>query len=169
MTSWLRSMLMLAVLLITMAVSSSTKIGGDTMQHRFFLDRKIEQVTYAISPTEITAIAQVDSQSSVYSDKENEDYHGTRGSMQLSSVQRQRQTQDVEDMLQDMATRDPSEWSPAEWILMILFLAFFSWIGCCLLSLCCCGRSNILGWLCCYEICCRGGTDIDACCDYALA
>ena len=104
-------------------------------------------------------------------------YQGTRGaettasSASSSSSTQHRKTQDVEDMLQDMATRDPADWSAAEWLLMILFLSFFGWLGCCLLSLCCCGGrgSNIIGWLCCWEICCRGGTDIDRCCDYALA
>lgn len=82
-----------------------------------------------------------------------------------------RRTQDIEDILNEMATKDPSEWSAVEWIVMILFLSFLGWLGCCLLTICCCGgcdTSNLLGWLCCWEICCRGGSDIDRCCDYAL-
>lgn len=83
-----------------------------------------------------------------------------------------RRTQDIEDILNDMSTKDPSEWSAVEWIVMIFFLSFLGWLGCCLLTICCCGgcdTSNLLGWLCCWEICCRGGSDIDRCCDYALA
>jgi hypothetical protein len=82
-----------------------------------------------------------------------------------------RRTQDIEDILEGMATKDPSEWSAVEWIVMILFLSFLGWLGCCLLTICCCGgcdTSNLLGWLCCWEIFCRGGSDIDRCCDYAL-
>lgn len=159
--SWLRSLLMIAVLLCTLSLSSSAAKVGEDRTIRFLLDRKIEQVTYAInSPKTLSTVQEVDSSASVVP---NSKYHGTRGSVQ-------RQTRDVEDMLQEMTRKDPEEWTAAEWILMLLFLSFFGWIGCCLLSLCCCGRgSNILGWLCCYEICCRGGTDIDACCDYALS
>ena len=78
---------------------------------------------------------------------------------------------DLEDMLQEIARKDPREWTAADWIVMSLFLSFISWLGCCLLSLCCCGRrgSDVLGCLCLYEICCRDGQDIDRCCDYAMA
>ena len=78
---------------------------------------------------------------------------------------------DLEDVLQEIATKDPREWTAAEWLVMLIFLSFMSWLGCCLLSLCCCGRrgSNVLGCLCLYEICCRDGQDIDRCCDYAMA
>ena len=82
---------------------------------------------------------------------------------------------DLEDMLQEMARKNPEEWEASEWLIVILFLSFFGWLGCCLCSLCCCGRggrgvgSNLLGWLCFWEICCRDGEHIDRCCDYALA
>lgn len=89
-----------------------------------------------------------------------------------SSTSAHRRTQDIEDILTEMSTKDPSEWTAIEWFIMILFLSFLGWLGCCLLTICCCGgcdTSNLLGWLCCWEICCRGGSDIDRCCDYALA
>ncbi len=100
----------------------------------------------------------------------NEETGRTVG-MIATTLPAHRRTQDIEDILDEMATKDPSEWSAVEWIVMILFLSFLGWLGCCLLTICCCGRcdtSNILGWLCCWEICCRGGSDIDRCCDYAL-
>lgn len=90
---------------------------------------------------------------------------GTRGSVRAA----RRRTADLDDMLNDMATRDPSQWSAAEWLIMILFISFLGWVGCCLLTMCCCGGGggggDLLRCLCCYEICCRGGSDIDACCD----
>lgn len=89
-----------------------------------------------------------------------------------SSSSVHRRTQDIEDILNEMSTKDPSEWTAIEWFIMILFLSFLGWLGCCLLTICCCGgcdTSNLLGWLCCWEICCRGGSDFDRCCDYALA
>ena len=101
-------------------------------------------------------------------------------------VPRRRRDQDVEDLLNDMANRDPSDWTGLEWFVMILFLSFLGWAGCCLLALCCCGGG---GWWCClggrgrggcglsdllcygclWEMCCRGGRDVDECCDYGLA
>lgn len=84
--------------------------------------------------------------------------------------QRMRRDQDVEEILNDMSTKTPSEWSGLEWFVMILFLSFLGWVACCLCTLCCCGGggggclSDIMGWLCCWEICCRGGRDIEDCC-----
>ena len=101
-------------------------------------------------------------------------YGTIRGGGSSSTLQQnhqtQRRTEDLEDILMKMASKDPSEWSIGEWFLMILFLSFISWLGCCLLSLCCCGRqsSNICAWLCLWEICCNDGRHIDQCCDYAL-
>jgi hypothetical protein len=100
-----------------------------------------------------------------------EDATTTTTSSSATPYYAHRRTQDIEDILNEMATKDPSEWSAVEWIVMILFLSFLGWLGCCLLTICCCGgcdTSNLLGWLCCWEICCRGGSDIDRCCDYAL-
>lgn len=96
-------------------------------------------------------------------------YYGTiRGS---ATQQQHRRTEDLEDMLNGMANKSPEDWEPEEWVLMILFLSFFGWLGCCLCTLCCCGsRSpNICAYICFWELCCRGGSDIDRCCDYALA
>lgn len=80
-----------------------------------------------------------------------------------------RRAADVEELLMDISTRDPSQWSATEWLLMIIFLSFFGWLGCCMLTLCCCGGgggggSELIRCLCLYEICCRGGADIDECC-----
>jgi hypothetical protein len=83
----------------------------------------------------------------------------------------QRRTNDVEDVLNGMAHKDPTQWDATEWVVFALFISLFGWIACCLCSMCCCGRgggSTLLGWLCCYEICCRDGRDLDVCCDYAL-
>ncbi|KAL7487347.1 hypothetical protein ACHAW6_012946 [Cyclotella cf. meneghiniana] len=83
----------------------------------------------------------------------------------------QRRTKDVEDVLNGMAHKDPTQWDATEWVVFALFISFFGWIACCLCSMCCCGRgggNTLLGWLCCYEICCRDGRDLDVCCDYAL-
>jgi hypothetical protein len=80
----------------------------------------------------------------------------------------ERRTKDVEDILNGMAHKDPSQWEATEWIVFLLFISFFGWIACCLCSMCCCGRgggSNLLGWLLCWEVCCRDGRDLDACCD----
>lgn len=82
--------------------------------------------------------------------------------------QNQRRTKDVEDILSGMAHKDPSQWEPTEWVIFLLFISFFGWIACCLCTMCCCGRggsSNLLGWLLCWEICCRDGRDLDNCCD----
>lgn len=80
----------------------------------------------------------------------------------------ERRTQDMEEILNGMAHKDPSQWEPTEWIIFILFMSLFGWLGCCVCSMCCCGRggsSNLLGWLFCWEFCCRGKQDVDACCD----
>ena len=81
--------------------------------------------------------------------------------------QHERRTKDVEEILNRMAHKDPSQWEPTEWIVFLLFISLFGWIACCLFTMCCCGRgsSNLLGWLCLWEICCRDGRDLDACCD----
>ena len=92
------------------------------------------------------------------------EYHGARGSGQPAH----RRTADLDDMLNNISTLDPSQWSAAEWLVVVLSLAFLGLFGCCLLTLCCCGGGgggDLLRCLCCYEICCRGGSDIDACCD----
>lgn len=86
--------------------------------------------------------------------------------------QYRRRDQDVEQILNDMATKTPSQWTGLEWFVMILFLSFLGWVACCLCTLCCCGGgvggggflSDVMGWLCCWEICCRGGRDIGDCC-----
>jgi len=87
------------------------------------------------------------------------------------ATQQHRRTEDLEDMLNGMANKSPEDWEPEEWILMILFLSFFGWLGCCLCTLCCCGSRSpdICAYICLWELCCRGGSDIDRCCDYALA
>ena len=82
----------------------------------------------------------------------------------------ERRTQDMEEILNEMSHKDPSQWEPTEWVIFILFMSLFGWLGCCVFSMCCCGRgrgggSNLLGWLFCWEFCCRGGQDVDACCD----
>jgi len=94
------------------------------------------------------------------------------GTLRGSTIKQQhRRTEDLEDMLNGMANKSPEDWEPEEWILMILFLSFFGWLGCCLCTLCCCGSrsSDICAYICLWELCCRGGSDIDRCCDYALA
>eukprot|EP00984_Skeletonema_dohrnii_P019080 scaffold9061_cov140-Skeletonema_dohrnii-CCMP3373.AAC.9 len=86
-----------------------------------------------------------------------------------------RKTRDVEDIFNEMAHKDPQEWTAIDWIALLLFLTMFCWIYSCLCSLCCCSRrgggggSTILNWLCCYEICFRDGRDLEVCCDYATA
>lgn len=88
-----------------------------------------------------------------------------------ANTQQHRRTEDLEDMLNGMANKSPEDWEPEEWILMILFLSFFGWLACCLCTLCCCGSRSpdICAYICFWELCCRGGSDIDRCCDYALA
>ena len=86
-----------------------------------------------------------------------------------------RQTRDVEDIFNEMAHKEPQEWTVIDWIALFVFLTMFCWIYSCLCALCCCGRrvggggSSLLNWLCFYEICCRDGRDLDVCCDYAAA
>ena len=86
-----------------------------------------------------------------------------------------RQARDVEDILNEMAHKDPQEWTALDLIVLIVFLTMFCWIYSCLCALCCCGRSvggggsSLLNWLCCYEICCRDGQDLAVCCDYAAS
>ena len=82
-----------------------------------------------------------------------------------TNPQFQRKTKDVEDILNGMAHKDPYEWEATEWIVFALFISLFGWIACCLCSMCCCKSNNLLGWLCFWEICCRDGRDLDACCD----
>lgn len=175
---WLRSFLMLAVLLNALTASSAG-VGGDAtsgvlMNHEAVAKNNVESANNSIGYL-VDHIAR---------DKRHTIAQNNMPKIQLDSTtnleeatnylrgaSQHRRTQDIDDMLNDMASRDPSQWSAAEWLVMILFLSFFGWLGCCLCTMCCCGRgggSNILGWLCCYEICCRGGSDIDACCDYAL-
>lgn len=188
MTSWFRSVLAVAVL-STLAFTSSADVGEDE-RTRFIMGRKVEvisgsdgvmvgdrrvMISLEMIPTDIQVENSSTEEVSTSSVAENisqrakegshdEQYHGTRGSVQ-------RQTQDIDDILNDMASRDPSEWSAVEWFIMVLFLSFIGWLGCCLCTLCCCGGSStdILGYLCLWEICCRGGEDIDRCCDYGLA
>ncbi|KAL3811488.1 hypothetical protein ACHAXA_004396 [Cyclostephanos tholiformis] len=119
----------------------------------------------------------------------DEEYWGLRGRSKRVGYDRasytmgqqmRRRDQDVEDMLNDMATRDPSDWSAIEWFVMLLFLSFLGWFGCCLFALCCCGGccdrgggsclfTDLLRYLCLWELCCRGGRDVAECCDYGLA
>lgn len=85
-----------------------------------------------------------------------------------NSPSKHRRTKDAEEILSGMAHKDPSQWEPTEWFVFLLFISLFGWIACCLCTMCCCGRggpSNILGWLCFWEICCRDGRDLDVCCD----
>mmetsp|Transcript_21392 Transcript_21392/g.46450 ORF Transcript_21392/g.46450 Transcript_21392/m.46450 type:complete len:203 (-) Transcript_21392:182-790(-) len=197
MASWLRSALMLTVLICTLTTSSSAEVG-ENERTRFIMGRKIEVISgnentdrvgdvvaimSEMSPNVISPnnMPKMEVESSIPTEASNlpkttirsNPYQGTRG----GSASVHRKTQDVDEILNDMATRDPSEWSAVEWLIMIGFLSFFGWLGCCLCTLCCCGGgrgrggggSNILGWLCCWEIFCRGGSDIDACCDYGLA
>lgn len=84
-----------------------------------------------------------------------------------SSTVVHRQTRDVEDMLNEMSDKQPQEWSVVEWVVFVIFLSFLGCIASCLCVLCCC--DNLLGCFCLWEMCCRGGRDIDACCDYGLA
>mmetsp|Transcript_40603 Transcript_40603/g.73227 ORF Transcript_40603/g.73227 Transcript_40603/m.73227 type:complete len:197 (-) Transcript_40603:259-849(-) len=191
MTSWLRSILILAVLLSTLTISSSTEVAEDVTSH-FLLGRKVQVISGTVTE-HATAIGEGDvatmeiaapnnlptatnfgdiammemtsnnMQANNPPTKSSNEYHGTRGSASARRL-------DIEDMLTDMTSRDPEQWSAAEWLLMILFLCFFGWLGCCMLTLCCCGGGggggDLLRCLCLYEICCRGGSDIDACCDY---
>ena len=84
---------------------------------------------------------------------------------------------DVEDIFNEMARKDPSQWSAVDWVVLVMFLTMLCWVYSCLCALCCCGRgrrgggsgSTLLNWLCFYEICCRDGRDLDVCCDYANA
>ena len=81
---------------------------------------------------------------------------------------------DVEDIFNEMARKDPSQWSAVDWVVLVLFLTMLCWVYSCLCALCCCGRSRgsgstLLNWLCFYEICCRDGRELDMCCDYANA
>lgn len=84
---------------------------------------------------------------------------------------------DVEDIFNEMARKDPSQWSAVDWIVLVMFLTILCWVYSCLCALCCCGRgrrgggsgSTLLNWLCFYEICCRDGRELDMCCDYANA
>ena len=84
---------------------------------------------------------------------------------------------DVEDIFNEMARKDPSQWSAVDWIVLVMFLTMLCWVYSCVCALCCCGRgrrgggggSALLNWLCFYEICCRDGRELDMCCDYANA
>jgi len=182
-SSCLNCVLILAVLLILSTFTSG--ISADPGAH-FLMGRKVTSESGRVSATNSNSAGVVEmSQRDLSSFQEDSstlpvkanisqrvqspnEYHGTRG----SSIQRRRTT-DVEDILNDMATRDPAEWTAVEWFIMILFLSFIGWLGCCMCTLCCCGGggagSDLLRCLCLYEICCRGGSDIDACCDYGLA
>lgn len=99
----------------------------------------------------------------------------TRKKSSFPSKSVQRQTRDVEDILNEMTNTDPQDWSAIDWIVLILFLMMFCWIYSCIFALCCCGRggggggSTILNWLCFWEICCRDGRDLEECCNYANA
>ena len=126
-----------------------------------------DEVIESVVKPDMTIILNEASSSSINSIPRS--YYGTirGGSQHQQQNNGHRRTQDIEDMLQDMAGKDPTEWSPVEWFIMILFLSFVGWLGCCLCTLCCCGSrsSDICAWLCFWEICCRGGSDIDRCCD----
>ena len=84
---------------------------------------------------------------------------------------------DVEDIFNEMARKDPSQWAVVDWIVLVMFLTMLCWVYSCVCALCCCGRgrggggsgSTLLNWLCFYEICCRDGRELDMCCDYANA
>ena len=51
-----------------------------------------------------------------------------------------RQTRDVEDILNEMAHKDPQEWTAVDIIVLIIFLIMFCWIYSCICAVCCCGR-----------------------------
>ena len=101
-----------------------------------------------------------------------DDYDYDTLDVSSSNNQWRRRDQDVEQILNDMSSKTPSQWTGLEWFVMVLFLSFLGWVACCLCTLCCCGGggggggclSDILGWVCCWEICCRGGRDIEDCC-----
>ena len=98
------------------------------------------------------------------------DTHTTAPKTKIRGTSVHRQTRDIEGMLNEMSNKAPEEWSGAEWFIFILLVTFFGWLACCLCTLFCCGgSSDLLGWFCLWEICCRDGRDIDRCCDYSLA
>mmetsp|Transcript_29883 Transcript_29883/g.62883 ORF Transcript_29883/g.62883 Transcript_29883/m.62883 type:complete len:220 (-) Transcript_29883:292-951(-) len=81
-----------------------------------------------------------------------------------------RELRDIEAILNEMSNKPPETWSASEWVVFVIFLCMMGWIASCICALCCCGgNSNLLGWFCLWEICCRDGRDIDACCNYGLA
>eukprot|EP00585_Thalassiosira_rotula_P003344 CAMPEP_0196142230 /NCGR_PEP_ID=MMETSP0910-20130528/11353_1 /TAXON_ID=49265 /ORGANISM="Thalassiosira rotula, Strain GSO102" /LENGTH=138 /DNA_ID=CAMNT_0041403515 /DNA_START=42 /DNA_END=455 /DNA_ORIENTATION=+ len=135
-SSWLHSVLILAVMLSSLAIASAT-VGEDLTSH-FLLERKggvksgsehsaamgegdVTTMGMAVPnkiPTTIDYIEVVmmemnsnDPQTSEPQTKTSIKYHGLRG---YSSAQRRR-TADVEDLMMDMSTKDPSQWSAAEW------------------------------------------------------
>ena len=176
MTFYLSSLFIWAVVLNILVVSSSAV--GDTKSYNVMGKRRVALVSSGSSRHDevIESVAKLPEMTSISSNSINSipittkrSYYGTirGGSQHQQQNNGHRRTQDIEDMLQDMAGKDPTEWSPVEWFIMILFLSFFGWLGCCLCTLCCCGSrsSDICAWLCFWEICCRGGSDIDRCCD----
>ncbi|KAL9179399.1 hypothetical protein ACHAXT_008689 [Thalassiosira profunda] len=186
--SRMRGVLVLLALLSTLAPSPAA--AGNNAEARYLVDGKVERAERAASgfaraigggggDNDAAIMAQkyaIDAAEEAYEYTllETNTIHEVAGDpdapYQLRGSMHRRL--DLEDMLQEMARKNPEEWEASEWLIMILFLSFFGWLGCCLCSLCCCGRgggSNLLGWLCFWEICCRGGDDIDRCCDYALA
>eukprot|EP00579_Thalassiosira_antarctica_P011980 CAMPEP_0201924466 /NCGR_PEP_ID=MMETSP0903-20130614/13171_1 /ASSEMBLY_ACC=CAM_ASM_000552 /TAXON_ID=420261 /ORGANISM="Thalassiosira antarctica, Strain CCMP982" /LENGTH=209 /DNA_ID=CAMNT_0048461983 /DNA_START=52 /DNA_END=682 /DNA_ORIENTATION=- len=145
MTSWLRSILILAVLLSTLTISSSTEVAEDVTSH-FLLGRKVQVISGTVTE-HATAIGEGDvatmeiaapnnlptatnfgdiammemtsnnMQANNPPTKSSNEYHGTRGSASARRL-------DIEDMLTDMTSRDPEQWSAAEWLLMISSSAF---------------------------------------------
>ncbi|KAL7547526.1 hypothetical protein ACHAWF_010813 [Thalassiosira exigua] len=176
MSSWLRSAMILAVLLVTLTGCSSVSTGGDVVASSVPLDGKIptaaggdsidsnemEMALNNLPDRQLESSSRVDAvDPSKIGIRSDESKPALRGSA--------RRRLDLEDMLQEMSTKDPSQWDAAEWLVMILFLSLISWLGCCILRLCCCGGGafgDVLRCLCCYELCCRGGADIDECCNY---
>ena len=197
---WLHSVLIWAVMISNLVILSSakedTKIINDAQKQRDLSaqhyvmgrrvgiesDNDIDTTTRFVTATgnsiEDTTVPLQSKEpiGDVFSLYDEEVNNGERlsdpnyGTIRGAATQQHRRTEDLEDMLNGMANKSPEDWEPEEWILMILFLSFFGWLGCCLCTLCCCGsRSpNICAYICFWELCCRGGSDIDRCCDYAL-
>lgn len=147
-------------------ISTETpKIGHDGIQEQY-----ITSVNEETSAKQVVA-ASVNTQN--FSNQESSTIP-TRSKSPILRVQR---NLDVEDIFNEMARKDPSQWSAVDWVVLVMFLTMLCWVYSCLCALCCCGRgrrgggsgSTLLNWLCFYEICCRDGRDLDVCCDYANA
>mmetsp|Transcript_35422 Transcript_35422/g.65084 ORF Transcript_35422/g.65084 Transcript_35422/m.65084 type:complete len:214 (-) Transcript_35422:155-796(-) len=86
---------------------------------------------------------------------------------------------DLVEFLSKLADTPPDEWSGEQWV-VVLAMVLLGVVGlCCCTCLCllpmCCGRrpeggggggclQDLLVCFCCWELCCRGGEDIEECC-----